>query len=75
MMISYMSLEGEDFGDDIFATPNSAPQGSAPKLSNAPNTTPASGNAPNIAPELSIAPHAALKTSGMTGLDGGDGTE
>ena len=61
----YKGLEGDDFGDNIFAAPNLAPQGSTPK----------SSGAPNIAPELSIAPHAALKTSGMTGLDGGDGTE
>ena len=46
----YEGLEGEDFGDDMFAAPNSAPQGSAPELSDAPNTAPTLGNAPNIAP-------------------------
>ena len=47
----YESLEGDDFGDDIFAAPNSAPQGSAPKSSDAPNTTLESSNAPHVAPE------------------------
>ena len=45
-------LEGDDFGDDIFAAQNSAPQGSAP------NTTPESSNAPHTTPESSNAFHA-----------------
>ena len=47
----YEGLERDDFGDDIFAAPNSAPQGSAPKSSDAPNTTLESSNAPHVAPE------------------------
>ena len=47
----YEGLEGDDFGDDIFAAPNSAPQGFAPKSSDAPNTTLESSNAPHVAPE------------------------
>ena len=45
-------LEGDDFGDDIFAAQNSAPQGSAP------NTAPESSNAPHTTPESSNAFHA-----------------
>ena len=48
-------LEGDDFGDDIFATQNAAPQGSAL------NTAPKSSNAPHIAPEASNAFHADLE--------------
>ncbi|XP_050281392.1 uncharacterized protein LOC126722276 [Quercus robur] len=44
-------LEGDGFGDDVFAAQNSAPQGSAP------NTNPESSNAPHTAPESSNAPH------------------
>nr|POE55955.1 hypothetical protein CFP56_45168 [Quercus suber]POE75069.1 hypothetical protein CFP56_15858 [Quercus suber] len=47
----YEGLEGDDFGDDIFATPNLAPQGSAPKSSDAPNTAPESSNAPYTDPK------------------------
>ncbi|KAL0006626.1 hypothetical protein SO802_008128 [Lithocarpus litseifolius] len=54
----YEGLEGDDFGDDIFAAPNSAPQGFAPKLSDAPNIAPKSSDAPNIALKSSTAPHA-----------------
>nr|POE57278.1 hypothetical protein CFP56_01927 [Quercus suber] len=46
----YEGLERDDFGDDIFATPNSTPQGSAPKSSDAPNTAPESSNAPHANP-------------------------
>ncbi|KAK9992590.1 hypothetical protein SO802_027575 [Lithocarpus litseifolius] len=53
----YEGLDGDDSGDDIFAAPNSAPQGSAPKSSDAPNIPPKSSNAPNTAPESSNAPH------------------
>ena len=45
-------LEGDDFGDDIFAAQNSAPQGSTP------NTAPESSNAPQTTPESSNAVHA-----------------
>ena len=45
-------LGGADFGDDVFAAQNSAPQGSAP------NTAPESRNAPHTAPESSNAFHA-----------------
>ena len=44
--------EGNDFGDDIFAAQNSAPQGFAP------NTAPESSNAPHITLESSNAFHA-----------------
>ncbi|KAL0015406.1 hypothetical protein SO802_002475 [Lithocarpus litseifolius] len=54
----YEGLESDDFGDDIFAAPNSAPQDSAPKSSDAPNTALNSSDAPNTAPESSNAPHA-----------------
>ena len=69
MMIGYMKAWRGDFGDDIFVAPNSAPQGSAPASGNAPNT------AQHTASESSNAPHAARETSGITGLNGGDGTE
>ena len=45
-------LEGDDFGNDIFAAQNLAPQGSSP------NTALESSNAPHITPESSNAPHA-----------------
>ncbi|XP_030923503.1 uncharacterized protein LOC115950449 [Quercus lobata] len=70
-----VGLEGEGFGDDIFAAPNSTPQGFALESSDAPNTAQASGNAPNTATESSNVPHVAPETSGMASLDGGDGTE
>ena len=46
----YEGLEGDDFGDDIFAAPNSAPQGFAPKSSDAPNIAPEASNAPHVVP-------------------------
>ena len=45
-------LEGANFGDDVFAAQNSAPQGFAP------NTAPESRNAPHTALESSNAFHA-----------------
>ena len=59
----YEGLERKDFGDGIFAALNSALQGFAPELSDAPNIAPASGNAPNTAPTSSNAPHAAPESS------------
>ena len=50
-------LEGDDFGDDIFAAQNLTPQGSAP------NTAPESNNAPYTAPKSSNAPHTSLESS------------
>ena len=41
-------LQGADFGDDVFAAQNSAPQGSTP------NTAPESSNAPHTAPEQAM---------------------
>ena len=40
----YKGLEGEDFGDEIFAAPNLAPQGFALESSDAPNIAPESSN-------------------------------
>ena len=65
-------LEGDDFGDDIFATQNAAPQGSAL------NTAPKSSNAPHIAPEASNAFHADLEWAepaledDLVSMDGSD---
>ena len=42
----YEGLEG----DDIFAAPNSAPQGFAPKSSDAPNIALEASNAPHVVP-------------------------
>ena len=57
-------LEGDDFGDDIFATQNSAPQGFAP------NTAPESSNAPYTAPESSNVFHADPKWAEQALEDG-----
>ena len=62
----YEGLEGDDFGDDIFATPNSTPQSSAPKSSDAPNTAPESSNAPHIAQNQAMHPMQTL--SGLSQL-------
>ena len=47
----YEGLEGDDFGDDIFTAPNSTPQDSAPKSSDALNTASESSNASHVDPE------------------------
>ena len=44
-------LEGDDLGDDIFTAPNSTPQDSAPKSSDALNTASESSNASHVDPE------------------------
>ena len=44
-------LERDDFGDDIFTAPNSTPQDSAPKSSDALNTASESSNASHVDPE------------------------
>lgn len=65
-------LEGDDFGDDIFATQNLGPQGSAP------NTAPESSNTPHTAPESSNAVHADLEWAepaledNLVSMDGSD---
>ncbi|XP_050247012.1 uncharacterized protein LOC126694672 [Quercus robur] len=55
----YEGLEGEDFGDNIFAAPNSVPQGFALESSDALDIASELSNAPHAALESSNAPHAA----------------